>query len=256
MAKSDTQIPMKSWASLFVLSLRVGFAVPLQAQPAAAATFRNETEAAQHKAQFLAAARAAGYTQRPEFLYNHRLDVTKTWQLRRAGVDLRREEHSILIDGTPDYPAVALYADLVVHGTVVKQTGDSSRAVFYHSAFEVQVTDTWQGQAAPHPVVARLRSGPSGAFQLNVSMEPELKLGQEVVLFLTPIDFAGYAEADKQGLAPQRNNAAPDDFDVVKVILVKEGRVFGGRVRLARARKYSKRIAAILDKEHFHQKQF
>ena len=43
---------------------------------------------------------------------------------------------------------------------------------------------------------------------------------------------------------------------VVKVISVKEGRVFGGRVRLAKARKYSKRIAAILDKEHFHQKQF
>ncbi|OGX82643.1 hypothetical protein BEN47_04525 [Hymenobacter lapidarius] len=179
------------------------------AQTATVGPFGTETEAARHQAGFLAAARAAGYTQRPEFLYRYRLDITKTKQLRRAGVDLRQEERQILIDGTPDYPAAALYADLVVHGTVVKQTGDSSRAVFYHSAFEVQVTDTWQGPAATNPVVARLRSGPSEGFYLNVSMGPELKLCQEVVVFLAPIDFAGYAEAEQQGLAMQRNNAAP-----------------------------------------------
>ncbi|WP_262490412.1 hypothetical protein [Hymenobacter lapidarius] len=42
----------------------------------------------------------------------------------------------------------------------------------------------------------------------------------------------------------------------MKVIPVEKGRVFGGRVKLAKARKYSKRIAAILDKERFYQKKF
>ena len=230
--------------------------MPLQAQPSAATPFASEAEAARYKAAFVAAARAAGYASRPEFFYRNRLDITKTKALRHIGVDMLAMDRSILVDGPPDYPTAALYSDVVVHGTVVAQAGDTSRAVYYHSAFRVRVTEAWQGHPTADTVEVQLRSGPLGTFHLYESMAPELEVGQEVVLFLSPVDFAGFAEAEKQGLAPYRNNAAPGSFDLVKAIKVKAGRVFGGKIKLARARRYSKRIAAILDKEHFYQKAF
>ena len=229
---------------------------PLLAQTAPVGPFRTEAEAARHQAAFLVAARQAGYTLRPAFFYRNRLDVTKTKALRRVGVDMLAMDRSFLIDGPPDFPTAPLYSDLAVHGTIIRAPADSSRTAYYHAAFTVRVREVWQGLPAADTVVVRLRSGPLGTGHLSESMAPELELGQEVVLFLSPIDFAGFAEAEKQGLTTYRNNAAPGSFDLVKAINVKDGRVFGGKIKLARARKYTQRIAAILDKAHFYQKAF
>ena len=229
---------------------------PLLAQTAPAGPFRTEVEAVRHQAAFMVAAKQAGYTLRPAFFYRNRLDVTKTKALRRVGVDMLAMDRSFLIDGPPDFPTAPLYSDLAVHGTVIRATGDSSRAVFYHSSFTVRVSEVWQGQSFADTVVVRLRSGPVGTMQLYSAMDPELAQGQEVVLFLSPIDSAGVVEDEKQGLFYQKKNTAPGDFALVKAIGVKNGRVFGGKVPLARARKYSQRIAAILDKAHFYQKVF
>ena len=245
----------RQWLPVISLLMTAG-SIPLRAQSIEPAPFRTEAEAARHQARFLRAAEKAGYTLRPTFFYRNRLDVTKTKALRRIGVDMRAMDRQVVIDGSPDFPTAPLYSEVAVHGTVIAQTGDSSRAAFYHSAFTVRVRETWQGQLPADTVVVRLRSGPFGIMQLHVSMAPELELGQEVVLFLTPVDFAGFAEAEKQGLLSQKNNAASGDFDLVKAIKVKDGRVFNGKVRLARARKYIQRIAAILDKAHFYQKEF
>lgn len=228
----------------------------LWAQSAVPGPFSTEAEAAQHRINFLAAAKQAGYTLRPEFFYRNRLDVAKTKALRRAGVDMLAVDRQILIDGAPDFPTASLYADVAVHGTIVRATVDSSRTVYFHSAFTVRVRQAWQGHPAADTVVVRLRSGPLGAMQLHSSDDPELAQGQEVVLFLSPVDFAGFAEAEKQGFQPEKNNAIPGDFNLVKAIQVKEGRVFSGRIKLARARKYTQRLATILDKEHFYHKAF
>ena len=228
--------------------------MPLWAQ--APALFRTEAEAVRHQAAFVVAARRAGYTLRPAFFYRNRLDVTKTKALRRVGVDMLAMDRSVLVDGPPDFPTAPLYSDLAVHGTIIRATGDSSRTAYYHAAFTVRVREAWQGQPAADTVVVRLRSGPVGTMQLHASMDPELAHGQEVVLFLAPIDFAGFADAEKQGLLYEKNNATPGDFNLVKAINVEDGRVFGGKIKLARARRYSQRIAAILDKEHFYRKAF
>lgn len=228
---------------------------PLLAQTAPARPFRTEVEAVRHQAAFMVAAKQAGYTLRPAFFYRNRLDVTKTKALRRVGVDMLAMDRSFLIDGPLDFPTAPLYSDLAVHGTVIRATSDSSRAVFYHSFFTVCVSEVWQGQSLADTVVVRLRSGPVGTMQLHSAMDPELAQGQEVVLFLSPIDSAGVVE-DEKGLFYRKKNTAPGDFALVKAIGVKNGRVFGGKVPLARARKYSQRIAAILDKAHFYQKVF
>lgn len=88
--------------------LITAFETPLWGQAVVPTPFRTETEAARHKAGFLAAARAAGYTQWPEFFYRNRLDVTKTKALRHIGVDMLAMDRSMLIDGPPDYPTAAL----------------------------------------------------------------------------------------------------------------------------------------------------
>lgn len=239
-------------ASLLIATVET----PLWAQTKVPAPFHTEAEAARHEANFMVAAKKEGYTLRPTFFYRNHLDITKTKALRRVGVDMLAMDREILIDGSPDFPAAPLYSDLAVHGTIIRAIGDSSHTAYYHSAFTVRVSEAWQGQPPADTVVVRLRSGPLGTGQLHESMAPELAQGQEVVLFLLPVNFAGFAEAEKQGVLYEKNNAAPGDFDLVKAIKVKEGHVFGGKVRLARARKYSQRIAAILDKEHFYQKAF
>ena len=229
---------------------------PLWAQAVAPAPFPTAAEAARHRAGFLVAAQEAGYTLRPDFFYRNRLDITKTKALQHVGIDMLGMDRQILIDGAPDFPAAPLYSDVAVHGTIIRVIGDSSRADYFHSAYTVRVREAWQGHPAADTVVVRLRSGPVGAMELHSSDEPELTQGQEVVLFLVPVDFGGFAEAEKQGLSPGRNNAAPGDFNLVKAIPVKHGRVFNGKIKLARARRYSQRTAAILDKEHFYQKAF
>lgn len=228
----------------------------LRAQTTPVGPFRTEAEAARHQAGFLAAARQAGYTLRPEFFYRNHLDISKTKALRHVGIDMLALDRQMLIDGYPDFPTAPLYADVAVHGTIIRATGDSSRTVYFHSAYTVRVHEAWQGHPAADTVVLRLRSGPLGSLRLHSSEEPELAQGQEVVLFLSPVDFVGFAEAEKQGLSPGKNNAVPGDFNLVKAIPVREGRVFGGKIKLARARRYSQRIVAILDKEHFYQKAF
>jgi hypothetical protein len=101
-------------------------------------------------------------------------------------------------------------------------------------------------------------TGPFRTLQVHVSGEPEFHQGQEVVLYLNRFDLAGFAEVEKQGLTNCANNATPDDFQVSKVLQVQpNGYVAGAAgLRVAEVRAAVQAIGAILDKEHFYQKEF
>ena len=204
------------------------------------------------------AAKAAGYTMMPEFFYRNRLDVTKTRKLRRAGVDMLLMDRQILIDGSYPYKEQTLYADVVVRGRVTAEVTDSSHRVYFHTTFKVKVEEVWQGRLAADTITVQQMAGPVGRFRMHIAEGSELHLGEEVILYLSPVDFAAFAEAEKQGLSGGANNAVPGDFYSSKAIPVQKGRIAYGRakIELAQARRQVKRIAAILDKGHFYQKFF
>lgn len=233
-------------------------APPLRAQTVPVGPFRTEAEAVRHQAAFMAAARKQGYTLRPAYFYRNRLDVTKTRALRRVGVDMLKMDRSFLIDGSYGYREEALFADWVVRGVVTEETGDSSRRVCFHTTYKVKVTEVWQGQLNTGMVTVKTMNGPIGTYRMHVAESPEFHQGQEVVLYLTRFDLAGFAEAAKQGITNCASNATPDDFQVSKVLVVQPNGTIAGHAGLpvAEVRAAVQTISAILDKEHFYQKAF
>ncbi|MBD2724524.1 hypothetical protein [Hymenobacter armeniacus] len=232
--------------------------MPLRAQTAPVGAFRTEAEAARHQAGFLAAAQKQGYTSRPTFFYRNRLDVTKTQALRREGVDLLQMDRRILIDGSYGYREQTLFADWVVRGIVLEETGDSSRRVCFHTTYKIKVMEVWQGQLSSATISVKTANGPVGSFRLHVAESPDFHLGQEVVLYLNRFDLAGFAEAEKQGFTTCASNATPEDFQVSKVLQVQPNGYVAGDAGLpvAKVRAAVQAISAVLDKEHFYQKAF
>lgn len=230
----------------------------LLAQTVPVGPFHTEAEATRHQASFLAAARKQGYTTRPTFFYRNRLDVTKTKALRRQGVDMQRMDHSFLIDGSYGYREQTLFADWVVRGIVTEETGDSSRRVCFHTTYKIEVTEVWQGHLAAKTITVKTADGPVGNFRMHVSESPDFHQGQEVVLYLSRFDLAGFAEAEKQGLSSCANNATAEDFQVSKALRVLPNATIAGHAGLpvAEVRAAVQSISAILDKAHFYQKEF
>ena len=235
---------------------------PLRAQPTARAAFASDEAAAHHKAAFVAAVREAGFLRPADgYYYKYRIDVTREAALRRAGLDLRAMERSFRIDGPGSPQESSLYADVVVRGTVISLVTDSSRRACYHSAYRVRVAETWQGKAAD-TVTVRLFGGPVGSLgTASVAEAPRLEVGEDAVLHLRYVDFAEDEEAQKQGLSLCTTNAVPGDFGLLLASPVRGGEVldhYGQRpvAKLADLRRNLQRIAALLDKEHFYQKEF
>ena len=231
---------------------------PLRAQTVPVGPFRTEADAARHQASFLVAAQKQGYTSLPTFFYRNCLDVTKTKELRRVGVDLLKMDRSILIDGSYGYREETLFSDWVVRGIVTEEVGDSSRRVCFHTTYTVTVTEVWQGQLNTKTVRVKTVNGPFGSSRVHVAESPEFHQGQEVVLYLCRFDLAGFADAEKQGFAFCTSNATPDDFQVSKAMQVQPNGYMTGAAGLpvAEVRTAVQAIGAILDKEHFYQKEF
>lgn len=253
---------MKKRLLLAVLFGGLLAARPARAQLPARAAFASDEAAARHKAAFGAAVRKAGFHRPADgYYYKYRIDVTQEAALRRAGLDLREMERSIRIDGPGGFQEESLFADAVVLGTVVSVTTDSSRRACYHSRYKVRVDETWQGPPRD-TVMVQLITGPIGnTGGITFSQAPRVDVGQRVILHLRYVDFDAHAEASKRGFSMCANNAKPGDFVPTLASPVRGDQVMEDTgqhpvVKLADLRRNLKRIAAILDKEHFYQKAF
>ncbi|OON67705.1 hypothetical protein [Hymenobacter sp. CRA2] len=226
------------------------------AQPAA------DTATTAHQRGFIAAARAAGFSSMPRinFFYEYRADITQVEQLRRAGLDLRAMEKTLQIDGPEPYQAGVLYTDAVVLGTVVSAQPDARREVCYHSGFRVRVEETWQGPPRPaDTIMVRQASGPMGESRVIVGQEELLQVGQRVILYLHLIDGPALRRAQAAGMWPYTTNFAPDDYRVLSAYPVADGYArmhYDSPLPYHEARRQIQRLIAILDKDHFYQKDF
>ena len=235
---------------------------PARAQLPARAAFASNEAAARHRAAFAAVVRKAGFKRPAEgYYYKYRIDVTKEADLRRAGLDLRELERHIRIDGAAPYEESSLFADLVVRGTVLSLVTDSSRGVCYHAYYQIRVAETWQGRPA-NTVAVRLVTGPIGDTPgITFSGAPHLVVGQEFILHLRYVDFTVDEETQKLGSPFGINNATLGDFLLMLASPVQGEGVLSSHDQrtvtpLADLRRNLRRIAAILDKEHFYQKEF
>jgi len=192
----------------------------------------------------------------PDWYYRYKVDVTKAKALYKEGVDLAILDKRV---GLGTYRENLLYTATVVRGSVIGQRFDERKQVYYHSLYEIKVDEVLAGQVTSTVLTVCLRSGKVDGAVLRARDEPTLSIGEQVVLYLNPIDSVELAEAKAQGLWDYENNAKTDDFNLVEKYTVKEGYVFDADGRVDRTGTVStniRRIAAVLDKANFNQKSF
>ena len=88
---------------------------------------------------------------------------------------------------------LADHATLVVAGTVEDVTSYAPDAAgIIYSEAEVRVGDTAVGSNAAEYVTVRYMGGEYGGLALVIMEEPTFEVGEEVVLFLVPVDGGAY----------------------------------------------------------------
>jgi hypothetical protein len=213
-------------------------------------------QVASHKAAFARKVKALQLVRDPAWYYRYKVDVTKAQALYKEGVDLAVLDKRM---GPGTYRENLLYTATVVRGSVISQRSDERKEVYYHSMYDIKVAEVLAGQVTSTVLTVCLRSGKVGDAVLRSRQEPTLSVGEQVVLYLNPVDLAELAEAKAQGLWNYENNAQASDFNLVEKYFVKEGYVFDADGRVDRTGTVStniRRITALLDKANFNQKSF
>jgi len=208
------------------------------------------------KNAFVRRVKAQGLLRDPAWYYRCKIDVTKAKALYKEGVDLAVLDKRV---GPGTYRENLLYAATVVRGSVSRQRYDERKEVYYHSMYDIKVDEVLAGQVKTSVLTVCLRSGKLGDVTLRSLDEPKLSVGEQVILYLNPVDLAELAEAKAQGLWNYEDNAQASDFNLVEKYSVKEGYVFNAEGRIDRTGTVNtniRRISALLDKANFSQKSF
>lgn len=225
--------------------------------PVWAQNSENSALAAQHKAAFARQVKARQLLRDPDWYYRYQVDVTKETQLRKAGLDLTVLDKRA---GSGTYKENLLYATTVVRGSVISQQYDERKEVYFHTLCEVKVDEVLAGHVTTAVLTVRLRSGKVEDVFLRSSHEPTLQPGEQVLLYLNPVDAEELATAKAQGLWNFTNNAGPSDFSLVDKYPIKAGYVFDAEnnrlAKVGAVRAAITRLAAVLDRDNFAQKTF
>jgi len=227
------------------------------AQSAAVPAFASPEKAAAHKAAFERKVKAMHLLRSPDWYYRWRINVTKERTLYKEGIDLPALD---MRAGSGTYRENLLYTDAVIKGTVISKKSDERKEVYYHSLYEIKVDEVLAGQTVPIVITVCLRTGKAGDLSLRMRDEPALNVGEQVLLYLNPVDFAELAAAKAEGSWNYENNAQPGSFNLVEKYLIKDAYVFeADNSRIDRTTTVStniRRITALLDKTHFYQQSF
>ena len=148
----------------------------------------------------------------------------------------------------------------MVKGRIISRQDDARRDVYYHSQYQVEVDAVLAGQVPPGVLTVCLRGGAVGDVFLTSSAEPTLALGEQVILYLNPINASELAEAKAQGLWNFTDNTKAGDFNLVEKYPVQANCVFdsnGRRIgKTASVTTNIRRVATVLDKPNFASRSF
>jgi hypothetical protein len=230
---------------------------PVQAQSNKSGSFPSAEKAAQHKDSFVRKVKEKKLVRDPNWYYRYKVDVTKDKELRNEGVDLAAMDTRA---GSGSHKENLVYTAVVVQGSVIGKKYDDRKEVYFHSSYDIKVDEVVAGRVTSSVITVRLRSGKVGESFVNSSEEPTLYLGEQVLLYLNPIDADELATAKAAGQWNYVNNAAPSDFSLVEKYYVKADYVFDSddkRIeKTAKVKSDIKRVSSLLDKEGFDKKAF
>jgi hypothetical protein len=137
--------------------------------------------------------------------------------------------------GPVDVPRLTQRADLVVHGVVTAARSEWIGRVIY-TLYDVTVQDTLKGNARNSVVVA-VPGGARGNVRLTVPGAPQLQSGEQVVLFITPLQATTFAPVGtfdgiirvRQGAGRSGPTVAPRGQPESLEDFLAEVRMLGGR---------------------------
>ncbi|KGL59130.1 hypothetical protein [Polaribacter sp. Hel1_85] len=121
-----------------------------------------------------------------DYFFDNNVNVYKYNELKSKGVDL------IQVDKSTErtYKSAILFSNTQIKGTVVKRVYLDDKDSFFRTEISIKVDKSYYGTNLKKGEIIKLKlqSGKIGDDFLKVSNEPDLFLGESVILYLTSTD--------------------------------------------------------------------
>ncbi len=203
---------MKKVVQLFLCSLVILFSAESLAQGSKGQSKLTDKQQSKHKAEYAAKAKALGMAVQPEYFYKLKIDLNKVDEFKSAGVDLVELGNKA---GEFTYKEYTLLSNYVVQGVVVERTYSQDKQNFFHTTYKIKVESALKGNISQEYIYVKTESGLIGEDSyVQSSTEPNIYLGEKVLLMLNRVDVAAVEDAREKGYFDKTLNATSNDFTI------------------------------------------
>jgi hypothetical protein len=165
----------------------------------------------QHKSSYATKIKSLGMAIKPEAFYRDQIDINKTEQFKSIGLDLVELGNKA---GELNYKEYTLVSDVILNGVIIGRTYHEDENLYFHTTYKIKVDTVLKGSHLVNDFVfVKTVSGSIGNDTfMNSSIDPDLYIGEKVLLMLSPIDVEGFENARKNGYFEKILNATTEDF--------------------------------------------
>ncbi|MCL7753102.1 hypothetical protein [Polaribacter sp. Z022] len=120
------------------------------------------------------------------YFFDNNINIYKYNELKSKGVDLVKVDKST----KKNYKSALLFSNTHIKGTVIKRDYIGDKDSYFHTELSIRIDNPYYGTylSKGKIIKLKLRSGKIGDKYLKMSNEPDLFLGENVILYLTSID--------------------------------------------------------------------
>ena len=177
-----------------------------------------------YKDTYMKKYRELGFTKNIErYYYKEGINLNKYEALKALGLDLKDFDVQVR---RLNYKENALISDVIVTGTIVKRTYNPNQDVYFHSDYEIKVEKVIKGENLPQIIHVKTISGPSGEMFINTSEDPELFIGEKVLLCLDYVSINEMTKVKERNGKQYTINVSKGDLIINEKLSSKSGYLY------------------------------
>ena len=172
----------------------------------------SEKDKIEHKKNFSSKLKDLGMAIKPDYFYAKKINLTKINEFKKIGLDLVSMGNKV---GTYNYKENVLISNLVIQGTIVEKKYHPKKELQFHTTYKIKIETVLKGNYSEPYVYVKMISGATGEDKfMRVSDEPQLFLGEKVLLMLNAVDVDEFSKAKKNGYFNKTLNATKTDYTI------------------------------------------